>query len=171
MDATRLRQINEGLGYDRNINARVFKNRQKKVTRYPDEPLDSQIDADMETATKEDVNALRVNLDNKYAILSVMLRPGISILSDQCSNAAREAFQIETVAQSCNKAIAPLASSKNQMFRQTTSHQLHELLNRIGMLRQGLIQLTHQMEEKKDGAGTHAHAFYVVRCIESLPAF
>ena len=25
MDATRLRQINEGLGYDRNINARVFK--------------------------------------------------------------------------------------------------------------------------------------------------
>ena len=25
MDATRLRQINEALGYDRNINARVFK--------------------------------------------------------------------------------------------------------------------------------------------------
>ena len=98
MDATRLRQINEALGYDRNINARVFKIDKKKVTRYPDEPLDSQIDADMETATKEDVNALRANLDNKYAILSVMLRPGISILSDQCSNAAREAFQIETVA-------------------------------------------------------------------------
>ena len=65
MDAIRLRQINEALGYKRNIVAMVFDIEQKRVARYPDEPLDSQIDADIETTTKEDVNALRIILHNK----------------------------------------------------------------------------------------------------------
>ena len=53
----------------------VFDIEKKRVARYPDEPLDSQIDADIETTTKEDVNALRVILDNKHANLSTMQKP------------------------------------------------------------------------------------------------
>ena len=67
MDAIRLRQIDEVIGYDRHINAMVFDIEKKRVASYPDEPMDWQIDADIETTTKDNVNALRVILDNKYA--------------------------------------------------------------------------------------------------------
>ena len=50
--------------------------------------------------------------------ISIMQRPGISILSDQFSNASKEVFQIETVVQSYNTAVAPLALNENMMFRQ-----------------------------------------------------
>ena len=53
MDAIRLGQVDESLGYDRNINAMVFDIEQNRVARYPDAPLDSQIDADIDTTTKK----------------------------------------------------------------------------------------------------------------------
>ena len=37
MDAIRLRQIDEVLGYDKKINAMVFGIEKKRVARYPDE--------------------------------------------------------------------------------------------------------------------------------------
>jgi len=40
MNAIISRQINEALGYDRNINAMVFDIEKKRVARYPDEPID-----------------------------------------------------------------------------------------------------------------------------------
>ena len=82
MGATRLRQIDEALGYDKKINTMVFGIEKKRVARYPDRRPDSQYDADTETTTKENINARRVILDNKYANLSIMQRPGISIISD-----------------------------------------------------------------------------------------
>ena len=102
MDAIRLRQINEALGYDRNINAMVFDMENKRVARYPDEPLDSQIDADIETTTKADVNVLRVILDNKHANLSTMLSPGMNLQSAEFANSLKELYQVETVVQGYN---------------------------------------------------------------------
>ena len=120
MDAIRLRQIDEVLGYDKRINTMVFGIEKKRVARYPDERPESQYDADAETKMKDNINALRVLLDNRYANVSIMQRPGISIISDQFSNASKEVFQVETVVQSYNTAVAPLASNQNMMFRQTT---------------------------------------------------
>ena len=171
MDAIRLTQIDEVLGYDKKINTMVFGIEKKRVARYPDERPESQYDADTETTMKDNIHALRVILDNRYANVSIMQRPGINILSDQLSNASKEVFQVESVVQSYNTAVAPLASNKNMMFRQTTSNQLRELLNILGALVKGLNSLANQTAEKTDGAGTAAHIFYFVRCIEALAAF
>ncbi|MFM7981670.1 MAG: hypothetical protein ACKPKO_20365, partial [Candidatus Fonsibacter sp.] len=54
----------------------------------------------------------------KYANLSNMLQPGLSILSDQFTKASNKLLQVEEVVQSYNKAVAPLASNQNMMFRQ-----------------------------------------------------
>ena len=150
MDAIRLRQIDEVLGYDKRINTMVFGIEKKRVARYPDERPESQYDADAETTMKDNINALRVLLDNRYANVSIMQRPGISIISDQFSNASKEVFQVETVVQSYNTAVAPLASNQNMMFRQTTSNHMRELLDTLGALVKGLTSLANHMAETID---------------------
>ena len=54
MDAIRLRQINEALGYDRSMNAMVFNIEKKRVARYPDEEVipESQITEEMADTAK-----------------------------------------------------------------------------------------------------------------------
>ena len=89
MDAIRLKQIDEALGYDKKINTIVCGKEKKRVARYPDERPDSQYDADTETNMTENINALRVILENRFANLSIMQHPGISIISDQFSNASK----------------------------------------------------------------------------------
>ena len=84
-----LRQIDEVLRYDTKINTMVFGIEKKRVARYPDKRPESQYDADAETTMKDSINALRVLLDNRYAHVSSMQRPGISIISDQFSNAPK----------------------------------------------------------------------------------
>ena len=51
MDSIRLRQINEDLGYDRNMHAIVFSIEKKRVARNPDADVvpGSQADEEMET--------------------------------------------------------------------------------------------------------------------------
>ncbi|MFM7979380.1 MAG: hypothetical protein ACKPKO_08705, partial [Candidatus Fonsibacter sp.] len=141
MDAIRLRQIDEMLGYDKKINTMVFGIEKKSVARYPDERPESQYGADAETTMKYSINALLVLLDNRFANISIMQRPGVSIISDHFSNASKEVFQVGTVVQSYNTAVAPLASNQNMMFRQTTSNQMRELLNTLGALIKGLTLL------------------------------
>ena len=89
MGAIRLRQINEALGYDKNINAMVFGIEEKRTARYPDEVPDYQIDAHIEATTKDDVNALRVILDDRYALASTMLSPGMHLQSSEFVNASQ----------------------------------------------------------------------------------
>ena len=89
MDAIRLRQIDEALGYDKKINTMVFGLEKKRVARYPDKRPESQYDADAETTTKDNIHALPVLLGNRYANISIMQRPGIDVLSDKFSNAKR----------------------------------------------------------------------------------
>ena len=112
---------------------------------------------------KENINALRVLLDNRYANLSIMQRPDISIISDQFSNASKEVFQIETVVQSYNTAVAPLASNQNMMFRQTTSNQMRELLNILGALIKS-PDLTEKPHGRKDKRRGHAHT-HILLCV------
>ena len=171
MGAIRLRQIDEALGYDKKINTMVFGIEKKRVARYPDERPDSQYDADTETTMKENINALRVLLDNRYANLSIMQRPDISIISDQFSNASKEVFQIETAVQSYNTAVPPLASNQNVMFRQTTSNQMRELLNILGSIIKALTSLTNHMAERIDGAGTPTHVFYFCQMYRIVSRF
>ena len=83
MDAIRLRQTDEALGYDKKINTMVFGIEKKRVARYRDERPESQYDADAETTTKDNIHALPVLLGNRYANISIMQRPGIDVLSDQ----------------------------------------------------------------------------------------
>ena len=121
MDAIRLRQIDEALGYDRNMNAMVFNIEKKRVARYPDAEVipESQVTEEMEETAKGHVNALRVILDNKSANVSVLIRPGVQLDSNPFTYAARETSQVETVVQSYNAAVAPYTTSKHRMFRQS----------------------------------------------------
>ena len=100
-----------------------------------------------------------------------MQRPDISIISDQFSNASKEVFQIETVVQSYNTAVAPLALNQNMMFRQTTSNQMRELLNILGALIKGLTSLANHMTERIDGSGTHTHVFYFCQMYRIVSRF
>ena len=139
MDAIKLRQIDEALGYDRNMNAMVFNIEKKRVARYPDAEVipESQVTEEMEETAKGHVNALRVILDNKSANVSVMIRPGVQLDSNPFTYAARETSQVETVVQSYNAAVAPYASSNNQMVRQSILNKLQELLVPVGTIRAG----------------------------------
>ena len=150
MDAIRLRQINEALGYDRSMNAMVFNIEKKRVARYPDEEVipESQITEEMEDTAKEQVNALRVILDNKHANVAVLIRPGVQLESNPFSYAAREIIQVEAVVQSYNTVVAPYASSKNQMFKQSILNKLLELLSPIGSIRGGLLKLVTSIMKK-----------------------
>ncbi|MFM8215499.1 MAG: hypothetical protein ACKN82_12750, partial [Pirellula sp.] len=94
--------------------------RQEDGSTLPDERHESQYDADADTTMTYNMNALRAILENRYANISIMQRPGISILSDQFSKTSKEVFQVETVVQSYYTAVAPLASNQNMMFRRTT---------------------------------------------------
>jgi hypothetical protein len=176
MDAIRLRQIDEALSYDRNINAMVFDIEKKRAARYPETEVipDSQTDEDMEATSTEQVNALRVILDNKYANLLGMIRPGVKIDSDQFTYASRETSQVETVVQSYNSAVAPYTSSKIQMFKQRLLYKLQELLGPVGLIRNGLMKLitsiVRKMARNDDGLRPTL-SFYFVRCVEVLAVY
>jgi hypothetical protein len=176
MDAIRLRQINEALGYDRSMNAMVFNIEKKRVARYPDEEVipESQITEEMEDTAKEQVNALRVILDNKHANVAVLIRPGVQLESNPFSYAAREIIQVEAVVQSYNTAVAPYASSKNQMFKQSILNKLLELLSPIGSIRGGLLKLVTSITRKMSATDNPLRPtlnFYFVRFIEALAVY
>ena len=69
----------------------------------------------------------------------------MNLQSAEFVNSSKELYQVETVVQGYNKIVAPLASNKNQMFRQTTLNMLHELLKQVGAIRKGLIKLINQL--------------------------
>ena len=111
-------------------------------------------------------------LADRYANISIMQRPGINILSDQIAHASKRSISSKIgCAKATTQRLHRWRQTKNMMFRQTASNQMRELLHILGALIRGLTSLTYHMAERKDGAGTPAHIFYFVRCIESLAAF
>ena len=88
---------------------------------------------------------LRVILDDRYALSSTMLSPGMNLQSSELVNSSQYLYQVETVVQGYNRIVAPLASNKNHMFRQTTLNMLRELLKQGGAIRIGLNKLINQL--------------------------
>ncbi|MFM7979353.1 MAG: hypothetical protein ACKPKO_08570, partial [Candidatus Fonsibacter sp.] len=84
--------------------------------------------------------------------MSVMIRPGVQLDSNPFTYAARDTSQVETVVQSYNAAVAPYASSKNQMVRQSLLNKLQELLVPVGTIRGGLIKLITSIVRKMSNA-------------------
>ena len=76
MDSIRLRQINEVLNYDKNINAMVFSLEKKRTATFPDEEVlpCSQIAEEMGTNIQQGSNALKVMLESKIASVAQLIR-------------------------------------------------------------------------------------------------
>ena len=96
MDSIRLGQINEVLNYDKNINSMVFKLEKKRVAMSPDPIVVpySQVNAEALTAAKAALDQLRVLLDSKRASLSLMIRPGSRIESQEFASGASDVGQV-----------------------------------------------------------------------------
>ena len=92
MDSIRLSQINEALNYDKNINSMVFNLEKKRVAMSPDPIVVpySQVNAEALTAARAALDQLRVLLDSKRASLSLMIRPGSRIESQEFASGASD---------------------------------------------------------------------------------
>ena len=90
MDSIRLSQINEALNYDKNINSMVLNLEKKRVAMSPDPIVVpySQVNAEALTATRAALDQLRVLLDSKRASLSLMIRPGSRVISQDFAHRA-----------------------------------------------------------------------------------
>ena len=141
---------------------------------------DAQIDADIETTSKDYYRALHVILNNRYAIASTMMNPGKDWQAWVCLKYVKQKlYQVDTVTQIYSRIIVPVASNKNQMFRQTTLNITHEILKQTQRLlfrkkanppnttQTKLVHLTH----KVDAPWLPILAFHVVRCMDMLAVF
>ena len=82
MDAIRLRQIEEVMGYDKHINTMVVDMERKRVSQTIREKPEDQyalIDAQKMLDVIDATNALRLMLDGKLASLSVIARPSANV--------------------------------------------------------------------------------------------
>ena len=114
MDAIRLRQIEEVMGYDKHVNVMVMDMERKRVSQTirekPEDTyalIDSQKMLDVIDAT----NQLRLMLDGKLASLSVILRPSANVGGEQFAGAAQDVWQVEAVVSKYNEISAPFVSA------------------------------------------------------------
>jgi hypothetical protein len=100
MDAIRLKQIEEVMGYDNHINTMVFDMEKKRVSQtIRERPEDEYalIDAQKMADVNDAANALQLMLDGKLGNLSVMARSGRSVDSAQFGYAAKDVWEVEDV--------------------------------------------------------------------------
>ena len=100
MDAIRLRQIDEALGYDKHMNAMVFNMEKKRVAQKIREmPEDDYalIDAQKMMDANDAVNATQSMLDGKLGQLSILTHHGVRIDSQQFVSAAKDVWEVESV--------------------------------------------------------------------------
>ena len=106
MDAIRLRQIDEALGYDKHIRAMVYNMEKKRAAQTIKEmPEDNyaMIDAQKIMDVNDAANALLTMLAGKNASLSVIAHPGVNVDSEQFGNAARDVWDAEAVVSKYNQ--------------------------------------------------------------------
>ena len=99
MDAIRLRQIDEALGYDKHMNAMVFNMEKKRVAQKIREmPEDDYalIDAQKMMDANDAVNATQSMLDGKLGQLSILTHHGVRIDSQQFVSAAKDVWDVES---------------------------------------------------------------------------
>ena len=114
MDAIRLRQIEEVMGYDNHINAVVFDMERKRVSQTIREKPEDQyalIDAQKMLDVIDATNALRLMLDGKLASLLVIARPSANVDSDQFAGAAQDVWQVEAVVSKYIEISTPFVSA------------------------------------------------------------
>ena len=137
MDAIRLRQIEEVMGYDKHINVMVMDMERKRVSQTirekPEDTyalIDSQKMLDVIDAT----NSLRLMLDGKLASLSAILRPSNNV----DAGAAQDVWQVEAVVSKYNEISAPFVSANGATsLQQNIMRQALELLKPIGAIKNG----------------------------------
>ena len=137
MDAIRLRQIEEVMGYDKHINVMVMDMERKRVSQTirerPEDTyalIDSQKMLDVIDAT----NSLRLMLDGKLASLSAILRPS----NNFNVGAAQDVWEVEAVVSKYNEISAPFVSANGATsLQQNIMRQALELLKPIGAIKNG----------------------------------
>ncbi|MFM7981967.1 MAG: hypothetical protein ACKPKO_21880 [Candidatus Fonsibacter sp.] len=124
MDAIRLRQIDEALGYDKHTNAMVFDMETKRVAQNIREmPKDSyaMIDAQKIMEATDAANSMRLMLDGKSGGLSVIAHPGADVDSEQFARAAQDVWQVEAVVSKVQRDIRSVYVGK-RLNRAATKH-------------------------------------------------
>ena len=98
MDAIRLKQIDEALGYDKHINTIIFDMEKKQVAqKILEMPRDdyAMIYAQWMMDVNDAANALQLVLDGKLGNVSVMAHHGMSVDGTQFGHAAKYVWEVE----------------------------------------------------------------------------
>ena len=180
MDAIRLRQIDEALGYGKRTNAMVFDMEKKRVAQKIREmPRDdyAMIDAQRMMDVNDAANSLQLMLDGKLGNLSVMAHHGMSVDSAQFGYAAKDVWEVEAVVAKYNEISAPFRSANGATaLQQNILRRAHELLRPVGAIKNGvnkvLNSITRMIGDRGDenDALSPTLSFYFVRLAETLAA-
>ena len=175
MDSIRLSQINEALNYDKNINSMVFNLEKKRAAMSPDPIVVpySQVNAEALTATRAALDQLRVLLDSKRASLSLMIRPGSRVLSQEFAHGASDVGQVELVGQLYNQvvglySIGNLTQQTKGLILQSVQQIQKPVAGMIAGLRKVLEELSKVYADTNNPSLAPTATFYFVRCIEAL---
>ena len=175
MDSIRLSQINEALNYDKNINSMVFNLEKKRVAMSPDPIVVpySQVNAEALTAAKAALDQLRVLLDSKRASLSLMIRPGSRIESQEFASGASDVGQVELVGQLYNQvvglySIGNLTQQTKGLILQSIQQIQKPVAGMIAGLRKVLEELSKVYADTNNPSLAPTATFHFVRCIEAL---
>ena len=175
MDSIRLSQINEALNYDKNINSMVFNLEKKRVAMSPDPIVVpySQVNAEALTAARAALDQLRVLLDSKRASLSLMIRPGSRVLSQEFAHGASDVGQVELVGQLYNQvvglySIGNLTQQTKGLILQSIQQIQKPVAGMIAGLRKVLEELSKVYSDTNNPSLGPTATFYFVQCIEAL---
>ena len=181
MDAIRLRQIEEVMGYDKHINTMVVDMERKRVSQTIREKPEDQyalIDAQKMLDVIDATNALRLMLDGKLASLSVIARPSANVDSDQFAGAAQDVWQVEAVVSKYNEISAPFVSANGATsLQQNIMRQALEIMQPVGAIKKGVDRVLNGIVRMIGTRGDPNDplfptlTFYFVRFVETLAAY
>ena len=179
MDTIRSKQIYEALYSDRNANAMVFDLEKKRTAMFEEKSQipGSQVDAEVLKLVRTSVQALLVMLDSKYANLSMMIRPGSALASQEFRAGVNGIGEIEAPLQLYNRIVKPFLSARlsNQTVQQVLvqSRDLLKPISRIvAGIQRALVGLVSGINQNgSTQASNPTLTFYFVRCVEALAIY
>ena len=181
MDAIRLRQIEEVMGYENHINTMVFDMERKRVSQtIRERPEDeyAMIDAQKMMDVNDAANALQLMLDGKLGNLSVMARNSTSVDSTQFGYAAKDVWEVEDVVAKYNEISALFVSAGGATaLQQNILRRAHELLRPVGAIKNGVNKVLNNItrmiggRDDENDALSPTLSFYFVRLAETLAAY
>ena len=175
MDSMMLSQISEALNYDKNINSMVL-NLEKKRAAISPGPIvvpHSQVNAEALTAAKAALDQLRVLLDSKRASLSLMIRPGSRIETQEFANGASDVGQVDLAGQLYSQVVGPysvgnLTQQTKALITQSTQQFQKPGAEMIAGLWKVLEELSKVYSDTNNPSLGPAATFYFVQCVEAL---